>query len=49
LIVGVEQIYPGHGYNGTHSTVEKEKEEGFLKPMSKEEWKAMMGRDSPRM
>ena len=36
-------VYPGHNYNGTSSTIAKEKRDGLLRPFTKTQWEAMMG------
>ena len=36
-------IYPGHGYSGPSTTVAREKQEGLLRPFTKDMWKRMHG------
>ena len=32
------KVYPGHAYNGNHTTIAREKQFGLLSPISKTEW-----------
>eukprot|EP00898_Chlorokybus_atmophyticus_P008334 jgi/Chlat1/8501/Chrsp80S07889 len=34
-------VYPGHDYGGSSTTIRKERERGYLKPVSKTQWQAM--------
>lgn len=37
------RVYPGHDYGGSHTTISREREQGFLKPMKEGEWLRMHG------
>ena len=37
-------LFPGHAYSGESSTVGREKAAGFLRPMSRAQWRRMMQR-----
>lgn len=37
------RVYPGHDYGGPYTTISREREQGFLKPMSEGEWVRMHG------
>lgn len=37
------RVYPGHDYGGPYTTIAREREQGFLKPVSEGEWLRMHG------
>ncbi|KAG0631909.1 hypothetical protein M758_1G289200 [Ceratodon purpureus] len=37
------RVYPGHDYGGPYTTISREREQGFLKPMNEGEWMRMHG------
>lgn len=37
------RVYPGHDYGGPYTTIAREKEQGFLKPMEEGKWLRMHG------
>lgn len=37
------RVYPGHDYGGSYTTISREREHGFLKPMNEGEWLRMHG------
>ena len=36
-------VYPGHGYSGESTTIGAEKQNGLLRPFSKDQWLRMHG------
>ena len=38
------RVFPGHGYNGTSTTIAQEKASGLLRPFTRAAWMQMMSR-----
>ena len=36
-------VYPGHGYSGASTTIGQEKQQGLLRPFSRQQWLTMHG------
>jgi glyoxylase-like metal-dependent hydrolase (beta-lactamase superfamily II) len=37
------KVYPGHGYSGDSTTIGREKQNGLLRPFSRDQWRSMHG------